>query len=595
MFIRKVLFNSKLNKSKEPLLTLQTLTSHNKTTLRYNYINANFIAKLIAMNNHNGSDSENNLPTIELSLLETTIVELIKLYVKSHNAAHPADEIVCRIAGGWVRDKLLNIPSNDIDISIENDSISGEAFLNNLISFYKTDKCNLSHYNQKLNSHYTLEDIFPKDIHTTKVNPDKSKHLETAIAIIFDQSIDFVALRKEVYDDSLNNRIPFIALGTPLDDALRRDCTLNSLFYNINEGVLEDYTGKGVSDLFKGVIRTPLSPPLRTFMDDPLRIFRLLRFKNKYGFKFDEKLIQCFIEDSEVLNDHIMRKVSRERIAIEINKILSYNSLPIVINFLKDMLQFKLALFIYTNNNQTYTDKDLKKKVIQSKKTVQVDDIKVHEKTLKWLNEKLPMQIENFLNNKNLSLLCQDIDKTILVHTVFLLPLYALGSSYSIKDVDFLLLSNNIPKQTIRRILQMQCVLSRDDLVFEEMTRPELGNFIKQFTELSNFNNYSTILNLLNTERHCALVSQMQKYKFDRNNLDDRWNPFNFKPLLNGNEIKLRMNRKPGKWLKEVMDLQWDYVFEKQIDLQTPDQQSSNEASNKNGFFAWLETAGITF
>ncbi|XBW36207.1 hypothetical protein QEN19_001787 [Hanseniaspora menglaensis] len=535
------------------------------------------------------------LPVIELTPLESKIVELIKLYINTHNNEYKQDPIVCRIAGGWVRDKLLNIPSNDIDISIENKTISGEAFLNNLIGFYKSNEMRLADYNEKVNSTYTLDDIFPKNVHTTKVNPDKSKHLETAIATIFDQSIDFVALRKEVYDDSLNNRIPFIELGTPLDDALRRDCTLNSLFYNINEGILEDFTGKGVSDLFEGIIRTPLSPPLRTFMDDPLRIFRLLRFKNKYGFKFADNLVSCFIEDNQLLQNHIVRKISRERIALEVNKILSYNDLLILTNFLKDVLQFNLSRFLYSNNNETYTDNDLKKKIVQSKKTMQVDDIKVHESTLKWLIECLPLELESFLANPFLMGLGQTIEKTILMHTVLLLPLYASGMSFSVKDVDFLLISNNIPKQTIRKILQIQSVLIKEDLDFEDMSRAELGNFIKEMTEIANFTNYITILNLLQPEKYKMLIAKLKLHKFDSYALDQLWSPTTFKPLLNGNEIKQRLNKKPGKWLKDVMDMQWNYIFNNQLDLETDSDKSANEAKNKNQFFVWLETSSVKF
>lgn len=52
----------------------------------------------------------------------------------------------------------------------------------------------------------------------------------------------------------------------PQQDALRRDFTINSLFYNINTGAIEDYTGKGLQDLRQGLIRTPL-PPMETFLD----------------------------------------------------------------------------------------------------------------------------------------------------------------------------------------------------------------------------------------------------------------------------------------------------------------------------------------
>ena len=49
-------------------------------------------------------------------------------------------------------------------------------------------------------------------------------------------------------------------IGTPSEDAYRRDFTINSLFYNINEERVEDLTGLGIADLRAGVLRTPLEP-----------------------------------------------------------------------------------------------------------------------------------------------------------------------------------------------------------------------------------------------------------------------------------------------------------------------------------------------
>ena len=66
-----------------------------------------------------------------------------------------------------------------------------------------------------------------------KSNPDQSKHLQTARMKVGELELDLVNLRSETYADS---RIPEIAIGTPEQDALRRDLTINSLFYNINTG-----------------------------------------------------------------------------------------------------------------------------------------------------------------------------------------------------------------------------------------------------------------------------------------------------------------------------------------------------------------------
>jgi len=71
-------------------------------------------------------------------------------------------------------------------------------------------------------------------------------------------------------------------MGTPLEDAERRDLTINSMFYNIKEEKIEDYTGKGLDDLWAGIARTPLDP-YKTFTDDPLRILRTVRFASRFS------------------------------------------------------------------------------------------------------------------------------------------------------------------------------------------------------------------------------------------------------------------------------------------------------------------------
>ena len=74
-----------------------------------------------------------------------------------------------------------------------------------------------------------------------------SKHLETATIRVEGQMIDLVNLRSETY--TADSRVPTIEFGTPSEDAYRRDLTINSMFYNINDEKIEDWTGHGISDL----------------------------------------------------------------------------------------------------------------------------------------------------------------------------------------------------------------------------------------------------------------------------------------------------------------------------------------------------------
>jgi tRNA nucleotidyltransferase (CCA-adding enzyme) len=70
--------------------------------------------------------------------------------------------------------------------------------------------------------------------------------------------IDLVNLRSEKYTE--DSRVPTIEIGSPEEDAYRRDLTINALFFNINKNKVEDYTMMGVNDLKLGVVRTPLDP-----------------------------------------------------------------------------------------------------------------------------------------------------------------------------------------------------------------------------------------------------------------------------------------------------------------------------------------------
>ena len=123
-----------------------------------------------------------------------------------------------------------------------------------------------------------------------KANSEKSKHLETATIRVDGHEIDLVNLRSEEY--AADSRVPTIEMGTPEQDALRRDLTFNALFYNINEAKVEDFTGMGIDDLHQGICRTPLNP-LQTFLDDPLRIVRTIRFANRFEFKIVPELIEA--------------------------------------------------------------------------------------------------------------------------------------------------------------------------------------------------------------------------------------------------------------------------------------------------------------
>ncbi|QSS59943.1 poly(A) polymerase [Histoplasma capsulatum] len=250
--------------------------------------------------------------TLRLCLLDAA--EFIQQRGNQDPASVPtaADPLVLRFAGGWVRDKLLGVDSHDIDVAIN--CMTGERFGEGLKEYLDMPG-NLEKYKACHSGNPSIIDFIK--IHKIEKNPEKSKHLETATTKIFGLDIDLVNLRKETYSDDSRN--PQVEIGTPEEDALRRDATVNALFYNIHTDTIEDFTGRGLQDMENKIIRTPLAP-CQTFKDDPLRVLRLIRFASRLGYTIDSDTEEAMkIEDIKVA---LKAKITQERIGVEIEKTL---------------------------------------------------------------------------------------------------------------------------------------------------------------------------------------------------------------------------------------------------------------------------------
>ncbi|KAF9918358.1 hypothetical protein BX616_009151 [Lobosporangium transversale] len=236
-------------------------------------------------------------PVINLTEEEAKICKVLDTVARRYQEKE-GKKVQLRIAGGWVRDKLLGLSCHDLDIAI--DTMMGYDFA------------------MMVNEHMEATGHEKRTIAKIATNPEKSKHLETATMVVYDMPLDFVNLRSEVYDDA--SRIPSeITFGTPSEDAYRRDITINSLFYNIHTHSVEDFTGRGLDDLKNKIIRTPLEA-FETFWQDPLRVMRCIRFAARFQFKIAEDAKQA------ILNGQIKRalrtKISKERIGAELDKMI---------------------------------------------------------------------------------------------------------------------------------------------------------------------------------------------------------------------------------------------------------------------------------
>jgi len=202
------------------------------------------------------------------------------------------------IIGGFVRDKILSRSTKDADIVCIGDGIK----LAEKTAQKFTPK---PHVN------------FFKNFGTAQIkigvapNPDA-----TATGNEKTFEIEFVGARKESYNHE--SRKPDVFPGNIDEDRMRRDFTINTLSISLNKkdyGKLIDPL-KGYADIENKIIRTPL-PPNQTFIDDPLRMMRAIRFSTQLHFTISPETFEAIQKNAERI-----KIVSGERIIDEINKIV---------------------------------------------------------------------------------------------------------------------------------------------------------------------------------------------------------------------------------------------------------------------------------
>lgn len=191
------------------------------------------------------------------------------------------------LIGGIVRDMLLNRENHDIDITVQGDAIK----FANLLEHEADAKILSTH----------------KDFGTVKVQ-------------IRGIDIDLASTRAESYPEK--GHLPLVdEIGCSLEkDVLRRDFTINSLAMSLNEADfanLVDYVN-GFEDLKNRKIRILQD---MSFVDDPTRIIRALKYSTRLGFNLDE---ETFKLQEEYLNN-INYNMCYSRVKNELRKTFSQN------------------------------------------------------------------------------------------------------------------------------------------------------------------------------------------------------------------------------------------------------------------------------
>lgn len=138
------------------------------------------------------------------------------------------------------------------------------------------------------------------------------------------------------------------SFGTPEEDVLRRDFTINGLFYDPHENCIIDYVG-GVEDLNKQLIRTIGNPYLR-FKQDPVRMLRLLKFQARLGFHVCSEARAALIECKEEI-----LKSSPARVLEEFLRMLESGFSKTFFDILKEYAFLDLLIPRLTINQEVQT------------------------------------------------------------------------------------------------------------------------------------------------------------------------------------------------------------------------------------------------
>ncbi len=212
-------------------------------------------------------------------LMDTTLPRRLLELLKQIGAIADRKKYEAYVVGGFVRDLLLGVENLDIDIVIEG---NGLDFANTLA--------------HQLGGALKIHEQFGTAIITL---PDAFK-------------IDIATARKEFYE--FPAALPKVESSSIKEDLYRRDFTINAMAIKLNAaefGQLLDYFN-GWKDLKQKKVKVLYN---LSFIEDPTRIFRAIRFEQRYNFKIDRDT-EKFIRNA--INSDLFTKLTDERLREEI-------------------------------------------------------------------------------------------------------------------------------------------------------------------------------------------------------------------------------------------------------------------------------------
>lgn len=294
--------------------------SHYLSTYTYKWVPFWINFKIIMTNLIPQIYSRDQHPISRQNISKNALDVLYKLHKEGYRAC---------LVGGGVRDLLLNSVPKDFDIATDAHPEQIKRLFRN---------CRLIGRRFRLAHILFGRDIIEVATFRTQANFDDQDEAPSPQA--HKVSDTGFLLRDNVY-------------GNIDDDAIRRDFTINALYYDIANFSIIDYCD-GLKDLQHGIIRL-IGDPITRFKEDPVRILRAIRFEAKLDFKIEENTKAAIQETS-----HFLQTVSAARMFDEIIKLLlsgegvkTYKLLQYYQIFSQIFPQTQRAI-IETNNHQKH-------------------------------------------------------------------------------------------------------------------------------------------------------------------------------------------------------------------------------------------------
>lgn len=410
--------------------------------------------------------------------------------------------------GGCVRDEILGLDSKDIDVEVHN--VSPEALERVLSEFGELQYIGKSFgvYNIK---GYDIDFALPR----REISVGDGKHNMFEITVVPDMSL--------------------------AESARRRDFTMNAIMQNALTGEIYDLFS-GIEDIKRKRIRHIDD---KTFIEDPLRVFRAAQFSARFGFDI------CY-DTIKLVRTMDVKRLSKERVYDELKKAMLKSYEP---------SRFFKALVIMNQMDFWFPEVSALQDVLQNPKYHPEGDVFVH--TMQVIDRVASMK-DRAVNSEFLmmSALCHDFGKAVTT---------TLGDDNNWHAYGHEIAGIDIARGFIKRLNNNKCL--------SKYVRSMVANHMKLahiwFSPDSCVTDWtvSPILDESIEPVDLAILSWADNYNFtmDSNLFDEYshfcfcyvpelWNKLQHMPMVTGNDL-IEIGLKPSKEFKAILDKAHKDVF----------------------------------